>query len=103
MCALVGCVQLLRRHTFAPTRAKDQLPQVKHQIAIRAEIPDRRPGRSVAIYKPQPAGPVHKRLRFATRESLPLVDAVARALEDAGNLRRKVVMEEPENQDAAGF
>src|SRR6185437_13286340 len=94
----VCLLQFLLRQASATTRTKDQLPQVKHQIAIRPEIPDRRSRGSFTIYEPQPARPVDKRFRFTTRESLPLVDAITRSVEDARNLGREVVMEEPENK-----
>src|SRR6185369_16989114 len=66
-------LQFMLRQAVAMTRAKDQLPQVKHQIAIRSEISDRWSRRSLTIYKLQSVWLAHKRLHFATCEPLPLV------------------------------
>src|ERR1044072_5830238 len=91
------------RKAIATTRAKNQLPQVEHQITIRSEIPDRMTRRRLAIHKAQPAGLVHEQLHFTTRQPLPLVDAVTRAVQHARDLCWKVVMKKPENEDAAGL
>src|SRR6185295_3154776 len=59
--------------------------------------------RRLAIHETQPARPVHKQLRFTTRQPLPLIDAVTRAIQNTRDLCWKVIMKESENEDAAGL
>src|SRR5215216_2877978 len=59
--------------------------------------------RRFAIYKAQSTGPVHEQLRFPTRQPLPLIHAITRAVQNARDLGWEVVMKEPENEDTACF
>src|SRR5215510_12926100 len=51
------------------------------------------------IHEPQAARSIHKQLGFATRQSLELIDAIPRTMQNTGDLAWKIVMKKPQNED----
>ncbi len=101
--ATVDFFQIVCRQTITATRVKDHLPQFQYHVTVRLQVLDLPCVRRLCfIHEPEAAGVIDKQLRFTTGQPLPLVHAVSRAVQNAGNFCREVVVKETQNENAAG-